>query len=152
MEGTAKDLAMMLGVTVQRIYQLTSDDILKKIKRNQYNIPDNIQRYIEYQKGLERSKFKSDDMDVNQARTIQEIEKAKKLIRERQIDEGLYIEKDKVVEIGNKIIYAAKSRLLSIPTAAARRLLKKNSQREIKKILEFEINKGLDELSRISNI
>jgi phage terminase Nu1 subunit (DNA packaging protein) len=117
MEVTTVKMAELLGITSRRINQLSDEGVLPKSGRNLFNISETVPKWIEYQLGLEREKFRKNDMEIGEARRRREVAEAR--LKEIELDRvlGELVTREMVEAKWNTILSKIKTKILSIGTS-----------------------------------
>ena len=149
-EVTEVELADMLGVSQRRVRQLAVDGVAVKTRAGRYDLKLSVQNYIRNIK----DKDKTSNQGIDKIKAAREAEglmtdrlKKKKIeLQERKMENQLH-EAEDVKMIWNTMIVAAKSRITSIPTKTAPKLVGLENIKEVESILSREVKEALNEIA-----
>jgi phage terminase Nu1 subunit (DNA packaging protein) len=140
---SSSDLAKVLRLTVQRVNQLAKEGVIKREADGKFNLPDRIEDYYAF-------KFKTDEeIDYEREHALLEAAKREKAEIELEQLKGSLLNAVDVEQAMSSMILTAKSRLLSVPTKAATRVIGQKNLSVIVEILKSEICNALDELKEM---
>ncbi len=141
-------LAKILKLSERRVQQLTKEGIIPKLDRNNYNLVESVNFYIDYLKQQFSSEISTDDIVKNRNRLtlaraeLYEIEKSK---LEEELIPASIVKKTWMV-----YITMLKNKLLSIPNKVAPLMVTVENINEAKQILKERIYDSLDEIATIN--
>lgn len=149
-EVTEVELADMLGVSQRRVRQLAVDGVAVKTRAGRYDLKLSVQNYIRNIK----DKDKTANQGIDKIKAAREAEglmtdrlKKKKIeLQVRKMENQLH-EAEDVKMIWNTMIVAAKSRITSIPTKTAPKLVGLENIKEVESILSREVKEALNEIA-----
>lgn len=145
-EVLTSELGAIVGKTPQWIRQLTREGILKQVGRGKYILGEAVTAYIEYASGGKEESSKPRYIDEKTEH--ERIKKEKAQLELRMMQGELHEAKD-VEKLMTDMIFAVKSRLLSIPTRLAPQLANEAAG-FIEKMIRQEINAALSGLAQYS--
>lgn len=139
-----QQLADIIGKTPKWVNTLTRDGILVQVSRGKYELPENIQRYVEYVRGAGE-----DPEGINYNDEKAKHERAKRKLAELELaeKEGELIQVGEVEQLLSKMIGLFKSRCQTIPTKVAPLVQYEQELPKITVILKKEVAEALQELS-----
>jgi phage terminase Nu1 subunit (DNA packaging protein) len=137
------EMAKLLRLSVRRVNQLVKENILKKEIDGKFNIYESLDSYYSY-------KFKSNE-ELNYEIEHTLLEKAKREKAEIELEQlkGSLLYAIEVEELMANMILTCKSRLLSIPTKCAAKIIGKTDISLITNVIKNEVYDALNELSQI---
>lgn len=138
-------LALIIGVSTSRIRQLDKESAFVKVGRGKYDLPQSIQKYIDYQV----EKAAGDDEDLNKLReeTLWTRARRKKSEIEYKIMAGELHRSQDVEEVMNAMLASFRAQLLAFPTKAAPKVQGIKDIMAIKEALKKEVYELMEELS-----
>lgn len=141
---SAKVIADLLDLTEKRVRQLRDEGIVKEATRNFYELKPTVQAYIAYIKGLNGGAGKA---DYNEEKAL--LIKAKRQSEELdlQVKTNELHSADVVERIVSDMLIRFKSRMMSIPSKLAPKLVSMSDPTDISELLRSSIYEALFELS-----
>lgn len=153
----AKQIALLFGLTVRRIQQLTQDGILQTEKvgrQRRYDLLSSVRRYIDYlQKRVsERGSVGTQEDAENESRKLRadaDLKQTKAEIAQLELDElrGKMHRSEDVEALTNDLVFAIRGMLLALPGRLAIDLAAITVPSEISTRIRKEIDAVLIELS-----
>lgn len=139
----SSDLAQVLKLGVRRVQVLAKEEILKREADGNFYLPDTVDAYYAF-------KYKSDE-ELNYEREHTLLEKAKREKAEIELEQlkGSLLVATEVERLQANMILTCKSRLLSIPTKCATKIIGQKDLSVITEIIKAEIYEVLNELKEI---
>jgi len=148
---SAETLAAVLDLSVRHVRRLTSDGVLKVVRRNgkhpRYRLADSVQRYLKHQKDYITSGLSRPDEAYQAART--ERMRALAKIGQMRVDEmrgRLHRAEDIEFCLTNMLTHM-RQRMLAIPSRVSRLLVGLTDFQKIYTTIDDEIRGGLTQLS-----
>ena len=149
-EVTEHELSEYLNVSDRRIRQLAKDGIAIKVKKGRYDLKQSISNYINFIKSNNKNNNETlEKLKISkQAEELmhEKLKKRKTELLVLQMEKKLHSAED-VESIWNTMIFAAKSKITSIPTKVAPVLVGIEDAKEIQSILRREINDVLNDIA-----
>lgn len=141
---SAKVIADLLDLTEKRVRQLRDEGIIKESGRNFYELKSTVQAYIGYLRGLNSGSGKA-DYNAEKALLI----KAKRQNEELdlQVKSNELHSADVVEQVVSDMLIRFKSRMMSIPSKLAPKLMTMSDPTEINELIRDSIYEALFELS-----
>ena len=140
MNWKVTELATHLGITSNRVHQLANDGLFPRLGgKKGFDSMKCIQAYIEYLKGKTKS--------ASEEKARLDKLRADKVEMDIDIARADLVNPEQAMEAWSKVVQAARSRILSIPTKAAPLLIGTKSAGEAQNILQRLINEALKELA-----
>jgi phage terminase Nu1 subunit (DNA packaging protein) len=147
---TTAELAGLLGITVQRVTQLTAEHVFKRVGRNRYNTAECVQAYVRYREGLARAEL-GDGNSLTSARTEWVETRARLAQLELQTRSGELVSRADVTQAWSAIVSTLRMRLLSVPAhiSAQCGALDTQTRGRVHDVATSQIHNALEELSTI---
>lgn len=141
-----QQFADIIGKTPKWVNSLTNDGILVQVSRGKYDLATNVQRYVEYARGI--GDIENED-GVNYVEEKALHERAKRKLAEMELaeKEGQLIQVEEVEQLLGKMIGLFKSRCLTIPSKVSPLVQYETELPKITTLLKQEISEALQELS-----
>lgn len=143
--GGRDDIAYLLNLSVQRIYQLDKAGIIVKNSYNKYDLVKSNWGYIQYLSKLAGQGGET----LTSERTRETKHRADILARESSKQAGDLLEKEVVIGLWERHIMDCRAKLLSLPTKISPVAYASKSLSEIKAATESLVNEALQELASI---
>lgn len=145
-------IAKLLNLTERRVQQLAKDGIIPKSEKGKYNLVGVIKSYVKYLQELAFGRHAGGTADEagSRARLIA----AKAAIAEIELEKakGDMVSVSIVADWWDSIVFAAKTRLLSVPSRAAPLVFGVTSLSAAQAVIENLITESLNELSAINPV
>ena len=150
-EVTELELSDYFGVSDRRIRQMSKEGIAVKVGRGTYDLKRSVKNYINSLKkgGSEDPMGKLKLAREAESLTHERLKKRKTELQVLEIEKHL-LRTDDVESIWNTMIFAAKSKITTIPTKVAPVLVGIEDAKEIQSILKREIGESLNEISNFN--
>lgn len=143
-----KILSDTLGLSERRIRQLAEEGILKKAKRERYSFAESVKSYIIYLKTTSSiEEANSSNLDLDEERAKHERLKIEKTQLQLQVMKGELHYSEDVERVMNDMLSNFKSKILSLPSKTAPKLVGIKDAPEIEEILKDDCYEALKELS-----
>lgn len=142
-------LGKILNLSERRVRQLAELGVIEKIKRGQYKLVDNIQKYIVYIKtNSEASEVENDSgIDLEKEKALHERIKREQSELKLAAMRGQMHKSEDVERVMNDMLSNFRSKLLSFPSKVAPLLIAREEIGVIQDIIQKEILETLQELS-----
>jgi len=140
---TSQELAKALKLSTRRVNQLVKESILRRGADGKFNLPEAVDAYYSF-------KYKSNEkVDYELEHAL--LEKAKREMAEIELDEhkGKLLYATDVEQAMATMILTCKSRLLSIPSKIAPKVLGQKNLAVIQDVIKTEICQALAELKEM---
>ena len=141
-------MAKLLMLSPRRLQQLVADGVIPKVQRGRYELAPVVQAYIQYLRERAINIPESGDEGAHAQRTRLLKQQADKLEMENESSRGRLVTLGEMQGVWEKMISAAKSRLLYAPVKLAPVVAVEDSAAICKDLIAEQINEALDELSR----
>jgi hypothetical protein len=144
------ELAKTLGLTVERIRQLTVAGVLKKLGRNSFDLPSNVRAFVEHKAAEARAKVpdsQSDAARLLRAKADAEEQRAIAARLDVAVRSGRLVDWRALLAFISGHRRSLMRRLRLIPTKLAARLASIDDPAAIERLLLAEIDSVLEELA-----
>ena len=142
------ELSAVLGLSSNRIYQLSQDGIIASAQRGKYPLADSVQRYIAY---LGRDAVTEDEVKLDKVKRAAEAKlkasKAKIASMEAQELEGKMHRSEDVAAMTEDLIYEIRGALIALPGRLAVDVAACSSAAEAAEIVRREVYQIMGELA-----
>ncbi|RXZ84595.1 hypothetical protein EBB07_00845 [Paenibacillaceae bacterium] len=142
----ATQLSEMLDLTTRRVQQLAEEGLFPKVGRGKYLAIECVKNYINFL----QSKTGDGDVNLDLERALHERVKRQKTEMQLAVMKGEMHRSEDVEYVMNDMIAAFRSRILSLPSKVAPRLIGKKEIPAILELLTTEVREALYELSEYS--
>lgn len=139
---TGSELAVVLGVTYQRVHQLTKDGIFSTISRGKYVLSDSVQSYVEF-KCKEKPLSKAESEKLNADVVIKKA-KATMLALEAKEFQGRMHRSEDVEALTADLIYTIRGAFLALPGRLAVEVVQAGSAAEAAEIIRTEVYRAME--------
>lgn len=142
-------LGKVLNLSERRVRQFAELGTFEKIKRGQYKLVENIQKYIVYLKTNSQANDieKQSELDYDKERAIHEKIKREQDELKLAAMKGDMHKSEDVERVMNDMLANFRSKLLSLPAKVAPMLLARSEIGEIQDLIQKEVLETLQELS-----
>lgn len=148
-EVSVSELAAVLGLSANRIYQMTMDGILQKIGRGRFCLADSVQRYVGF---ITKEPVTEDEQKMEKARRMAEVQlkasKAKIVGLEADELQGKMHRSEDVEAMTADLLYAVRGALIALPGRLAVDVAQADTAAEASEIIRQEVNKVLSEIAQ----
>lgn len=148
-EVSVAELAALLGLSADRIYQLIRGGTLQTVKRGRLLLADSLQRYIAT---INKEPVSDEDMKLERAKQAAEVtlkhSKAKIAKLEAEELEGKMHRSEDVAAMTEDLIYAIRGALLALPGRLAVDVANISTAAEASELIRAEVFKVMKELSQ----
>lgn len=136
-------IAQLFGLSIETVYRLTKEGVIKsqQVKGSTarlYPLMDSIKLYIEHLKGKVAKRDKTFEA-LNEAKLAESELKLRVMQAEAELAEGRAHSTEDVKRVWGEVMGAFRTRLLSMPTTAADRLVSIEKRTDVIEILREEI-------------
>lgn len=142
------ELAAVLGLSSNRIYQLSQDGVIASAQRGRYPLADSVQRYIAH---LGRDAVTEDEVKLDKVKRTAEAQlkasKAKIASLEAQELEGKMHRSEDVAAMTEDLIYEIRGALIALPGRLAVDVAACTSAAEAAEIVRREVYQVMSELA-----
>lgn len=149
MEVSVSELAAVLGLSANRIYQMTTDGILQKTGRGRFCLADSVQRYVGF---ITKEPVTEDEQKMEKARRMAEVQlkasKAKIVGLEADELQGKMHRSEDVEAMVADLLYAVRGALIALPGRLAVDVAQADTAAEVSEIIRQEVNKVLSEIAQ----
>ena len=146
--ASVAELAAVLGLSSNRIYQLSQDGIISSAQRGKYPLADSVQRYIAY---LGRDAVTEDEAKLEKAKKAAEVtlKTSKAHIAKMEADElrGKMHRSEDVAAMTEDLIYEIRGALIALPGRLAVDVAACSSAAEAAEIVRREVYQIMGELA-----
>lgn len=142
-------LGKILNLSERRIRQLAELGVIKKVKRGQYILTENIRNYILYLKTNNEAVEidTNNELDYDKEKALHERVKREQDELKLAAMKGSMHKSEDVERVMTDMLSNFRSKLLALPSKVAPILLARNDIGEIQNILQKEVLEALHELS-----
>ena len=148
-EVSVAELAALLGLSADRIYQLIRGGILQTVKRGRLLLADSLQRYIAT---INKEPVSDEDMKLEKVKQTAEAtlkhSKAKIAKLEAEDLEGKMHRSEDVEAMTADLLYAVRGALIALPGRLAVDVAQAQTAAEASEVIRQEVNKVLKEISQ----
>ena len=148
-EVSVAELAALLGLSADRIYQLIRGGILQTVKRGRLLLADSLQRYIAT---INKEPVSDEDMKLEKVKQTAEAtlkhSKAKIAKLEAEELEGKMHRSEDVEAMTADLLYAVRGALIALPGRLAVDVAQAQTAAEASEVIRQEVNKVLKEISQ----
>lgn len=148
-EVSVAELAALLGLSADRIYQLIRGGILQTVKRGRLLLADSLQRYIAT---INKEPVSDEDMRLEKVKQTAEAtlkhSKAKIAKLEAEELEGKMHRSEDVEAMTADLLYAVRGALIALPGRLAVDVAQAQTAAEASEVIRQEVNKVLKEISQ----
>ncbi len=148
-EVSVAELAVLLGLSADRIYQLIRGGILQTVKRGRLLLADSLQRYIAT---INKEPVSDEDMKLEKVKQTAEAtlkhSKAKIAKLEAEELEGKMHRSEDVEAMTADLLYAVRGALIALPGRLAVDVAQAQTAAEASEVIRQEVNKVLKEISQ----
>lgn len=147
------ELAALLGVSTTRLRQLVLDGVLTRTARGQFALPAATQAYCQHMRDRVLGRSGPDPLS-GEVSEQERLVRAKADLAEFELKKkrGDVVDAESVAQWWDSIIFAAKTRLLGVPSRAAPLVFGVTSLPAAQAVIENLITESLNELSAISPV
>ncbi len=146
--ATVAELAIVLGLSSNRIYQLIQDGVISSAQRGKYPLVDSVQRYIAH---LGRDAVTEDEVKLDKMKRTAEARlkaaKAKMAELEAKELEGKMHRSEDVAAMTEDLIYEIRGALMALPGRLAVDVAACGSAAEAAEIVRREVYQVMNELA-----
>lgn len=147
-EVGATELATVLGLSARRIQQMGQDGTFVTVRRGQYLLCENVQRYINF---LSKPVVDDDDKKTEKAKRMAEaqIKAAKATVAKLEADElkGKMHRSEDVAAMTEDLIYTIRGAMNALPGRLAVDVASAGTAAEAAEIIRREVHKVMAELA-----
>lgn len=147
-EVSITELAVVLGLSASRIYQMIRDGILQKTGRGRLPLADSVRRYINF---LSMDAVSEEDMKLDKMRRQSEVtmkaSKAQIAKLEMQELQGKMHRSEDVAALTEDLIYTARGTLMALPGRLAVDVAAASNAAEAAEVIRKEVHKAMRELA-----
>ena len=148
-EVSVAELAVLLGLSADRIYQLIRGGTLQTVKRGRLLLADSLQRYIA---AITKEPISDEDMKLERVKQTAEAtlkhSKAKIAKMEAEELEGKMHRSEDVEAMTADLLYAVRGALIALPGRLAVDVAQAQTTAEASEVIRQEANKVLKEISQ----
>ena len=148
-EVSVAELAVLLGLRADRIYQLIRGGTLQTVKRGRLLLADSLQRYIA---AINKEPISDEDMKLERVKQTAEAtlkhSKAKIAKMEAEELEGKMHRSEDVEAMTADLLYAVRGALIALPGRLAVDVAQAQTTAEASEVIRQEANKVLKEISQ----
>ena len=148
-ELSVAELAALLDLSADRIYQLIRGGILQTVKRGRLLLADSLQRYIAT---INKEPVSDEDMKLEKVKQTAEAtlkhSKAKIAKLEAEELEGKMHRSEDVEAMTADLLYAVRGALIALPGRLAVDVAQAQTAAEASEVIRQEVNKVLKEISQ----
>lgn len=148
-EVSVAELAVLLGLSADRIYQLIRGGTLQTVKRGRLLLADSLQRYIA---AINKEPISDEDMKLERVKQTAEAtlkhSKAKIAKMEAEELEGKMHRSEDVEAMTADLLYAVRGALIALPGRLAVDVAQAQTTAEASEVIRQEANKVLKEISQ----
>ena len=148
-EVSVAELAALLGLSADRIYQLIRGGTLQTVKRGRLLLADSLQRYIA---AINKEPISDEDMKLERVKQTAEAtlkhSKAKIAKMEAEELEGKMHRSEDVEAMTADLLYAVRGALIALPGRLAVDVAQAQTTAEASEVIRQEANKVLKEISQ----
>ena len=148
-EVSVAELAVLLGLSADRIYQLIRGGTLQTVKRGRLLLADSLQRYIA---AINKEPISDEDMKLERVKQTAEAtlkhSKAKIAKMEAEELEGKMHRSEDVEAMTADLLYAVRGALIALPGRLAVDVAQAQPTAEASEVIRQEANKVLKEISQ----
>ncbi|MEN6437033.1 MAG: hypothetical protein ABFD97_00450 [Syntrophobacter sp.] len=140
---SAKELAIVLGLSIRRIQQLVQDGIFEAVEKGKYNLAKSVSRYINLntKEQSESDKQRAEaEISIKKAKAIVAVMEAKEL-------QGKMHRSEDVAAMTEDLIFAIRGMLIALPGRLAVDTSTTKTPAEAAEIIRQEVYKVMEELS-----
>lgn len=141
---TTAEISEILGVSKRRIQQFADDGALVRLSRGYYDLPQSINKFIEYQ--ISKALPSDSKIDKEEEMALWTRAKKEKTQLEVQIIKGELHRSEDVKRIMNDMLIAFRQKTLSLPSKMAPQLIMVEDLQVIKDLLKNSVIELLTEL------
>ena len=139
---SSKQIAKIFGVTTARIRQLTKENAIVRVARDQYDLAESIQAYIKY---MDSKRTEVVDKATEEAYWTRA--RREKTEMQVQVMKGELHRSEDVERVMNEMLGNFRGKLLAFPPKMASRVVGKMDVGEIRELLKSGINEAMTELT-----
>ncbi len=141
----AAEMGRILGISRGTVSNLTTDGVLPRADRGQYDIAETVQAFIQYK--LARATAGDENVaSLTAERSRLAKLKADAAEREAMVEAGELIPADRIEKAWLGVATAVRSRLLLIPSKVAARIVGK-APAEVQELVRRELHAALDDIA-----
>lgn len=141
---SAKELAIVLGLSTRRIQQLVQDGILEAVEKGKYHLAKSVSRYIALitKEQSESDKQRTEaEVSIKKAKAIVAVLEAKEL-------QGKMHRSEDVADMTEDLIYTIRGMLLALPGRLAVDVSTTSTPAEAAEMIRTEVYKVMEEISQ----
>jgi len=142
-EVTVSELAVVLDLSANRIYQMTTDGILQRTGRGRFLLADSVGRYIDFRT---KEPVTEDEQQLEKAKQEAEVRIKRAKARAAELEGKLHRSED-VAAMTEDLIYTIRGALLALPGRLAMDVKQAESSAAAADVIRAEVYKLMDELS-----
>jgi phage terminase Nu1 subunit (DNA packaging protein) len=142
----AAEIGRILGISRGTVSNLTTDGVLPRADRGQYDIAETVQAFIRHK----LARVSTDDPAVaslTAERSRLARLKADQVEREAMVEAGALIPAAEIEAAWLTVVAAVRSRILAVPSKLAARIVTLKAPAEAQALMQKEIHAALSELS-----
>ncbi|MEC1744132.1 hypothetical protein [Schinkia azotoformans] len=143
---TTKEISEILGLSDRRIRQLADENALVKVGHGKFDLPQSIQKYIEYQVAKVAGDV-DDDMNKLKEETLWTRARRKKSELEYKIMSGELHRSQDIEEVMNAMLSSFRAQLLAFPTKVSPKIVGQTEIMAVKELMKKEVYDLMTELS-----
>lgn len=140
-------LQSILGLTDRRVRQLAQEGTIVRVSRGKYSLVSSVQNYVTYIKTTKETAETPKKLDYEDERALHERIKREKSELTLKLMKGELHKTEDVERVMNDMLTNFRSKVLSIPSKVAPRLIYKDDVNNIQDTIEIEVVEALQELS-----
>ena len=147
-EVSSTELAVILGLTVRRIQQMTQDGTLSTVRKGRFLLAESVQRYIKF---LSAGPMDDDDMKLEKVRKKAEatIKASKATVAKLEAEElkGAMHRAEDVAAMTEDLVYTMRGALNALPGRLAVDTAAAETPAEASEVIRREVHKVMRELA-----
>lgn len=144
-EVNATTLAIVLGITARRVYQLAQDGVFSAVEKGKYALADAVQSYIEYRS--DEKPLSNAEGEKLQAEVTIKKSKATMLALEAKEMQGKMHRSDDVAALTADLIYTIRGSLIALPGRLAVEVVGVGTAAEAADIIRSEVYQVMESLA-----
>lgn len=142
---TGSDLALILGITYQRVHQLKTDGILSTVSRGKYNLASSIQAYANY-KGRKKPLSHAEQEKLNADVLIKKARATVLALEAKEMQNKMHHAED-VEALTTDLIYTIRSSLIALPGRLANGVVEAKTAAEAAEIIRAEVYRAMESIA-----
>ena len=145
-EVKGSELAAVLGVTYQRVHQLTKDGVLLTASRGKYNLSDSIQAFMNF-KIKEKPMSQAENDKLNADVVIKKAKATMMALQAKELQGKMHRSED-VAALTEDLVYTIRGMLLALPGRLAVDAAHLSDPAEVSELVRTEVYAIMTELSQ----